>query len=71
MALKPQIVADGGLRLWRGQKAIASESIEKKYALELAKAGPDEKKEIHRRMLAEIEQRRKIAEHKPSSAALW
>ena len=71
MAAKNRIVADGQSRLWRGQKAVTSESIEKKYAAELKKAGPGEKREIYQRMVNEMEQTRKMVEHKPSAAALW
>jgi hypothetical protein len=69
--MKNKIAADGAWRLRRGQKTIASESIEEKYAAELAKAGPGEKRKIHQRMSEEIERRRKMVDHKPSAAALW
>jgi hypothetical protein len=69
--VKNKIVADGESRLWWGQKAMASESIAKKYAAELAKAGLGGKKEIYRRMTDEIERRRKMVDHKPSAATLW
>jgi hypothetical protein len=65
------VVADGAWRLQRGQKATSSESIENKYAAELAKAGPAEKREIYQRMSDEIEKRRKMADHKPSAKTLW
>ncbi len=71
MAVKNHIAADGAWRLLRGQKAASSESIEKKYAAELAKAGPAEKKEIYQRMSDEIEKRRKMMDHKPSAKTLW
>jgi hypothetical protein len=71
MAMANTIVAFGGLRLRLGQKAMASESIEKKYAAELATAAPAEKKEIYQRMSDEIEKRRKMMDHKPSAKTLW
>jgi len=71
MALRNHIAADGEWRLWLGQKAMTSESIEKKYAKQLAKASPAEKKEIYQRMSDEIEKRRKMADHQPSAKTLW
>ena len=66
-----EIVADGGVRHWLGQRAVRSESIEKKYAAELAKAGPDEKKKIYERMAEETLCRHKALNHKPSAKTLW
>jgi hypothetical protein len=65
------IVAFGSLRLWEGQKTLASESIETKYAEQLAKASPEEKREIHARMMEESARREKMLSHKPSAKALW
>jgi hypothetical protein len=65
-------IAEGGLwRLRDGQKTLESESIEGKYADQLAKATPEEKAEIYQRMAAESERREKMINHKPSAKALW
>lgn len=65
-------IAVGGLgRLLEGQRALQSESIEKKYAAELAKAGPDEKKEIYEHMAEEALGRHKMLNHQPSAGTLW
>jgi hypothetical protein len=69
--MKNKFVADGAQRLWLGRKALASESIEKKHAVELASAGPDEKEKIRERMAKESLQREKALNHKPSAATLW
>jgi hypothetical protein len=55
----------------RGGNAATSESIEKKYAAQLASAGPDEKRKIRERMVEEFMQREKTANHKPSAGTLW
>jgi hypothetical protein len=65
------IAVFGGLQLLKGQKALASESLEAKYAAQLAKATPEEKAEIYQRMAAESERREKMINHKPSAKALW
>jgi len=65
------IVDDGFWRLLKGQKALASESIEEKYSAQLAKASPEEKSELYQRMAEESEQREKMLNHKPSAKALW
>ena len=69
--MKNQFVEDGSRRLWLGKRVLASESIEKKYAAELASAGPDEKEKIRERMAKESLQREKALNHKPSAATLW
>ena len=69
--MKNQFVEDGSRRLWLGRKALASESVEKKYAAELANAGPVEKEKIRERMAKESRQREKALNHKPSAATLW
>ena len=67
-----QITADGPRRLWLGQKALtASESVEQKYAAELASAGPEEKEKIRQRMAEESARRVKALNHKPSPGTLW
>ena len=55
----------------RAKKTAASESIEKKYAAELAKAGPLQKLQIRKQMVQEYLRRGKIEGHKPSAATLW
>jgi hypothetical protein len=69
--MKNKFVADGVQRLWLGKKALASESIEKKRAAELANAGPVEREKIRERMAKESLQREKALNHKPSAATLW
>ena len=65
-------IAEGGLqRLLDGQKAMKSIFVEKKHAKELAKAGPEEKKEIYARMAEEARRHEKMSNHKPSAKALW
>jgi hypothetical protein len=69
--MKNKIVADGSRRLWLGQKTLASESVEQKYTAEMAKASPEEKEEIRKRMTAESSRRAKALNHKPSAGTLW
>ena len=69
--MKNKFIAGGSQRFWLGKKALASESVEKKYAVELANAGPDEKEEICKRMAEENRWREKALNHKPSAATLW
>jgi hypothetical protein len=69
--MKNKFVADGPFRFLRGKKAALSESIEKKYAAELAKADPQQKHQIHERMAEENLQRQKIEGRKPSPGTLW
>jgi hypothetical protein len=69
--MKNKFVADGQFRFLRGRKAATSESIEKKYAAELATAGPDEKRKIRERMVEEFLRREKTLNHKPSAGTLW
>ena len=69
--MKNSFVADGHRRFLQGRKTVASESIEKKHAAELANAGPDEKEKIRERMAKESHQREKALNHKPSAGTLW
>jgi hypothetical protein len=69
--MKNEFVADGLSRFLRGKKNLQSESIEQKYAAELALAGPDEKRKIHERMAAESLRREKVLNHQPSPKTLW
>jgi len=69
--MKNQIVADGYRRFLRGKKAVLSESVEEKYAAELAKADPHQKLQIRQRMVEEYLHRKEIEGHKPSAATLW
>ena len=71
MKTKNEFVADGYLRFMRGKNAWTSESIEAKYADELAKASPAQKLEIRARMAQEFLRREKAVNHKPSPATLW
>ena len=69
--MKNKFVADGYSRFLRAKKAVSSESIEKKYAAELAKADPAQKLKIRERMVEEYLRRGKIEDHKPSPGTLW
>jgi hypothetical protein len=69
--MKNKFIADGRWRFLRAKKIAASESIEKKYAAELAGAKPAEKIQIRERMVEEYRRLLKNEGHKPSPAALW
>ena len=69
--MKNDFVADGHFRFLRGGNAVPAESLEKKYAAELAKARPDEKRKIRERMAEEFLRREKMRNHKPSAGSLW
>jgi len=69
--MKNNIVADGWRRFRRAQRAVSLEDIEKKYARQLAEADPVRKQQIHKQMVEEYLQRRKIEDHNPSPATLW
>jgi hypothetical protein len=69
--MKNKFVADGFHRFLRGKRAAGSESIEKKYAAELAKADPQQRLQIRERMVGECLRRGKIEGHKPSPGTLW
>jgi hypothetical protein len=69
--MKNEFVADGCRRFMRGKRGALSESLEKKYAAELAGANPRQKLQIRERMVAEHLRRAKIEGHKPSAATLW
>jgi hypothetical protein len=69
--MKSKFVADGYRRFLRGKKAVTSESIEAKYAVELAKAGSAEKILICERMVGEYSRRITTENHKPSPGTLW
>ena len=69
--MKHQIVADGTHRHFWGKRALSSQSIEEKFAKELATATQEEKKEIYERMADEAMRRKKMLDHKPSAKALW
>jgi hypothetical protein len=68
--MKNKFVADGCRRFMRARKAASSESIEKKYAAELAEADPAQKFKIHERMAQEY-LRQKNLDHQPSPGTLW
>ena len=62
-------IADHGIRrLQKGQKELTLESIEEKYAEELAAAQPQQKAEIYQRIMDEYDRQKN---HKPSAGALW
>jgi hypothetical protein len=69
--MENRIVPNGSRRFWLGKKALASESVEKKYAVELAKADAHEKERIRKRMAEEDLRRKKALNHTPSAATLW
>ena len=69
--MKNKFVADGCWRFLSGKKSATTESIEKKYAEELAAASPDEKGQIRERMAEEYRRLSKNAGHKPSPGTLW
>jgi hypothetical protein len=69
--MKNKFVADGFPRFMRGKKAALSESIEKKYAAELANADSHQKLQIRERIVEEYLRRGKIEGHKPSPGTLW
>jgi hypothetical protein len=55
----------------RGQKTVTSESIERKYAGELAKASAAEKIQISERMVKEYSRFLRTKNRKPSAGTLW
>jgi hypothetical protein len=66
--MKNNFVADGHRRFLRGKKSLSLESMEKKYAEELAAASPAQKTQIRERMIQNLLRQQN---HKPSPAALW
>ena len=68
--MKNEFVEDGYHRFIRARKAVTFESLQKKYAVELAKAGPFRKLQIRKRMLQEY-LRRGNEGHQPSPGTLW
>ena len=66
--MKNGIANDGFDRLQKGQKEVTLESIEKKYAKELAAAPTHQKGEVYQRILDEYYRQKN---HKPSAATLW
>jgi hypothetical protein len=69
--MKNHIAADGRFRFGQAQKTATAESIEKKYAAELAKADPARKLQIRKQMVEEFLRLKKIKAHKPSPGTLW
>jgi len=69
--MKNNIVADGRFRFGQAQKAGTTESIEKKYAAELAGADPARKLQIRKQKVEEFLRLQKIKAHKPSPGTLW
>lgn len=71
-AMKTQFVADGSFRFLRArEKTAVAGPVEAKYAAQLAKANPDEKRKIQERIAAEKTVREKTLAHEPSAATLW
>ncbi|HEX3889795.1 MAG TPA: hypothetical protein VHX90_03000 [Verrucomicrobiae bacterium] len=66
--MKNKFVADGFRRFLHGKKAMTSESIEKKYAKELAVASPAQKAQIREQMAQDFLRQQN---HKPSPGTLW
>lgn len=71
MSTKSQIVADGPFRFQRAKAKAAEESVEMKYAAQLAQAAPEEKQKILARITAEKAVQEKTLAHKPSAQSLW
>ena len=69
--MKNKFVFDGPGSFLRAKRAMEAESVEKKYAAELENATPDQKARIQELMAAELAQRKKALNHKPSPATLW
>jgi hypothetical protein len=70
--MKAKIVADGSFRFWQAKKkATAVEPIDVKYAAQLAKANPDEKRKLQERITAEKIIRERTLAHEPSAGTLW
>ena len=68
--MKNQVVADGYRRVLRGKQEAWSESVEEKYAAELANVNPRHTLLNRRRMVDEYPRRGKIEGHKPSAGTL-
>jgi len=66
--MKNQIVADGPLRFARAQKALAAETLEAKYATQLAVASPTVKAQLRQQMAEELQRKKS---HQPSPQSLW
>jgi hypothetical protein len=66
--MKNKFVADGLQRFLSGRKAVTSESIEKKYAIEIAAANPAQITQIQEQMRRDLLRQQN---NKPSPATLW
>jgi hypothetical protein len=66
--MKNKFVADGFRRFLRGKKTVSMETIQKKYAEELAAASPAQKAQIRERMAQDFLRQQN---HKPSPGTLW
>jgi hypothetical protein len=69
--MKHHIVADGRFRFGRALKNTTAESIEKKYAAELAQADPTRKFQVRKRMAEELLRHENMKAHRPSPGTLW
>jgi hypothetical protein len=68
--MKDKFVADGYYRFLRAKKAASLETIEKKYARQLAEADPAQKHQIRKQMVEEY-LAQKNPDHRPSAGTLW
>jgi hypothetical protein len=66
--MKNNFVADGHRRFLHGKKNLSQESMEKKYAEELAVASPAQKAQIREQIARNLLRQQN---HKPSPATLW
>ena len=66
--MKSGIVEGGLWRLRRGQKELTIESIQRKYAKELAVAEPHQKEIIYQKIAEEFSRQK---DHNPSWLAFW
>jgi hypothetical protein len=66
--MKNKFFEGGGVQLRRGQKELSIESVQKKYAAELATATGDQKRRLQEKIAAEFLRQKN---HKPSPQTLW
>jgi hypothetical protein len=66
--MKNGFVADGRQRFFCGKKTATPDSIEQKYAKELAVASPAQKAQIREKMSRDFQ---RLQNHKPSPGTLW
>jgi hypothetical protein len=66
--MKNGFIADGSQRFFRGKKTATLDSLEQKYAKELAAVSPAQKAQIREKMSRDLQRRQN---HKPSPGTLW